>query len=298
MPTRYLKPGIRDSEPIDRLSPLAEVLFYRLIVTVDDFGRTDGRASMVKAACFPIRDSVTAATCDVLLRELAAAGLVDLYSVDGKPFLALRKWDNAPRAKESKYPAPADGCMHLHASADGPRADADDVHTDARSPRTVLPVTETETETGTDNRKPDADASPRVRAVTVPDLVADGLTAETAAEFLAHRKRRRANLTPRAWEGIKREAVAARITPEQAARKCMERGWTGFEAAWLTQQQQPGFGFGGPTPEQADAKAAAVVDKTADYLAEQQRHAQAAQSPEARAAARAALERLGRKVSA
>ena len=52
MPTRYLKPGIRDSELIDGLSAEAEVLFYRLLVTVDDFGRANARPSMVKAACF------------------------------------------------------------------------------------------------------------------------------------------------------------------------------------------------------------------------------------------------------
>ena len=39
MPTRYLKPGIRDSESIEKLSHIAEILYYRLIVTVDDFGR-------------------------------------------------------------------------------------------------------------------------------------------------------------------------------------------------------------------------------------------------------------------
>ena len=56
MPTRYLKAGIRDSETIDRLSSAAEVLYYRLLVTVDDFGRYDARPAMLKAACFPIKE--------------------------------------------------------------------------------------------------------------------------------------------------------------------------------------------------------------------------------------------------
>lgn len=284
---------------------MAEVLFYRLIVTVDDFGRTDGRPSMVKAACFPIRDSVQAKQCADLLRELAAAGLLDLYEVDGKPFLQLRKWDNAPRAKESKFPPMSEGRALPAADDSASQANARDMHTHARKPRadadiprTVLPETETETETETENRKPDAAASPRVRAVTVAELVADGLTPETAAEFLAHRKERRAKLTPRAWEGIKREAKAAGMSNEAAARKCLQRGWTGFESAWLTKDAQPSFGFNGPPPEVIEAKAAAVVDRTAQYLAEQERHAQAAQSPEAREAARRALERMGRRVGA
>ena len=59
MPTRYLKPGIRDSERIEAIaSPDAEILFYRLLVSVDDFGRTDARPLMVKfssarAVCAP-----------------------------------------------------------------------------------------------------------------------------------------------------------------------------------------------------------------------------------------------------
>jgi hypothetical protein len=149
MPTRYLKPGIRDSEAIDALSPDAEVLFYRLIVTVDDFGRADARPAMVKAACFPIRSRLGEAQCAELLRELVGRELVTVYEVAGKPYMQLRKWDNIPRAKESKFPAPSDNCAHLHATV--------------CSPRTVLPVTETETETGTDNREPEP------RSVRAPD---------------------------------------------------------------------------------------------------------------------------------
>ena len=141
MPTRYLKPGIRDSEAIDRLRPAAEVLFYRLLVTVDDFGRADARPAMVKAACFPIKESVDATGCAELLDELADAALIDLYAVDGKPYLQMRKWDNAPRAKESRFPPMHDGCMRMRASV--------------CAPRTLLPETVTGTGTETENRKPE-----------------------------------------------------------------------------------------------------------------------------------------------
>jgi len=141
MPTRYLRPGIRDSERLDSLQPLAEVLFYRLLVTVDDFGRFDARPAMVKAACFPVRDSVTAADCARLLADLQRNGLLVIFEVEGKPYLQLLRWENVPRAKASKYPQP-----HAHAHT------CSQVHADADEPRTVLPVTETETET--ENRNP------------------------------------------------------------------------------------------------------------------------------------------------
>ncbi len=147
MPTRYLKPGIRDSERINALSAEAEVFYYRLIVTVDDFGRADARPAMLKAACFPVRDSATSEKCSQWLAELAQAGLVDTYSHDGKPYLQMQRWDNQPRAKESKFPAPAYTCMQTHADAD--------------NSRTVLPGTGTGT--GTDNREPETGTDARAR---------------------------------------------------------------------------------------------------------------------------------------
>lgn len=148
MPTRYLRPGIRDSEAIDAVSPMAECLFYRLIVTVDDFGRADARPAMVKANCFPVKEAITAAKCEALLAELARFSLISLYVAEGKPVLQMQKWDNVPRAKASKFPAPSGDCMHLHTSADNARTD--------------LPGTGTGT--GTVNREP-VDA-PRKRGAT------------------------------------------------------------------------------------------------------------------------------------
>ena len=138
MPTRYLKAGIRDSETIDRLSSAAEVLYYRLLVTVDDFGRYDARPAMLKAACFPIKESVTQKHIDNLLSDLVKHGLVSVYYVDEKPYLQMQKWDNVPRAKESKYPASVCKDVQSHTVVQ-------QLHTDA-----PLTVTETVTKTKTD----------------------------------------------------------------------------------------------------------------------------------------------------
>lgn len=175
MPTRYLKPGIRDSELIDQLSPLAECLFYRLIVTVDDFGRADARPAMVKAACYPIKADMTEPVCTELLRELDVVGLIDIYTVHGKPYLQLQKWDNTPRAKASKFPAPVDGCAQVHADAEQHQSTTPrtcmQVHADARSVHTDAPVTETET--GTDNREPKPKKGAKFDAASIdlPDWI-------------------------------------------------------------------------------------------------------------------------------
>ncbi len=213
MPTRYLKPGIRDSELIDRLSSPAEVLFYRLIVTVDDFGRADARPSMIKAACFPIKESATAAKCAGLLEELASAGVINLYEVDGKPYLQMQKWDNAPRAKESRFPAPADTCAHMHASA--------------RTTRTLLPGTETGTETETGK-------APRTRRATAPSVdKPEGVEDQVWSDWLELRKKKRAPVTKTVVEGSIAEARKAGMTLNAFLRIWCRRGSQGLEADWL-----------------------------------------------------------------
>jgi len=73
-------------------------------------------------------------------------------------------------------------------------------------------------------------------ALTVASLVGDGLTEQTAGEFIAHRKAKGAKLTARAWQGVVAEAGKAGWPVEQAVCKALARGWTGFEAAWVASE--------------------------------------------------------------
>jgi len=114
---------------------MTETLFYRLLVTVDDFGRADARPAMVKALCFPIKESVTAAKCAQMLAELVSNGLAAVYVADGKTVLQMLKWDNKPRASASLFPDQSDECIQAY--------------TDVCKPRTLLPVTVTVTGTET-----------------------------------------------------------------------------------------------------------------------------------------------------
>lgn len=79
----------------------------------------------------------------------------------------------------------------------------------------------------------------RVAALTTGQLQADGLSEETADEWLAHRKRKGSPLTPRAWASLKAEVSKAGWTLEDAVQKALGRGWTGIEAEWLRNQQRP-----------------------------------------------------------
>ena len=124
MPNRIIKESIRTSDSINELSWFEECLFYRLIVSCDDFGRFDGRTAIIKSACFPLKD-VTNKNIESAINKLVAVGLVGHYTVEEKPYLQLLAWDKhqSIRAKKSKYPsieesdviAHENNCMQMHA---------------------------------------------------------------------------------------------------------------------------------------------------------------------------------------
>lgn len=114
VPNRILKESICSSDSIESLSWFEEVLFYRLIVNCDDYGRTDGRLAILKSRLFPLK-STTEKDIKAALNKLSEVGIVCIYSVDDKPFLQLVTWEQHQqvRSKKSKYPSPESGVILL-----------------------------------------------------------------------------------------------------------------------------------------------------------------------------------------
>ena len=114
MPNRIIKESICTSDSLERLSWFEEVLFYRLIVNCDDYGRYDARPAIIKNRLFPLKEEqLSLAMVTEGLQHLSDAGLITVYEVGGKPFLFLPTWNahQTIRAKRSKYPAPDDGMI-------------------------------------------------------------------------------------------------------------------------------------------------------------------------------------------
>ncbi|MDD4876426.1 MAG: hypothetical protein PHQ86_04760 [Dehalococcoidales bacterium] len=109
MPNRIIKESICTSPNLDKLSPQAETLFYRLIVNCDDYGRFEDDDKIIRSRCFPRKiDNITDKAIRQWLIEIQQAQLVKLYSVDGRRFLQFSTWENHQqiRAKRSRYPSP------------------------------------------------------------------------------------------------------------------------------------------------------------------------------------------------
>lgn len=118
MPNRVLKESIKYSDQIDSLTWFEEVVFYRLMVSADDYGCYDGRINVLKNELFPAKDNVTRKSVEDAISHLASVGLLCQYTVSGKPYLLFPSWEKHQRVrnKRRKFPEPpenltADRCQ-------------------------------------------------------------------------------------------------------------------------------------------------------------------------------------------
>ena len=155
MPNRVVKESICDSEKINRLTPFEEVTFYRLLVNADDYGCFDAREMFVKSRLFPLRD-IKATEVKKTVERLAEVGLINLYTVKGKPYLIINKWAEHQRLRVSrhKFPTP-DEADEIRDCDNSPQLAATRHNSppDARTHKETESETETESESESEKRK-------------------------------------------------------------------------------------------------------------------------------------------------
>lgn len=116
MPNRLIKESICTSEDLNKLSAMAEILFYRLIVRADDYGAYYGNISIIKSNCFPLKsDEITCEQVQSWLNELKDAGLIDTYRAEDRDYIRFCKWKKHQqiRAKKRKFPEPDIICNQM-----------------------------------------------------------------------------------------------------------------------------------------------------------------------------------------
>ena len=106
MPNRVLKDSITCSKQIDSLTWFQEVMFYRLIVKADDFGRYHADPQIVKSELFPRKEDLTKKAVAEGLDALEACGLIKRYAWEEADYLQIVKWEDHQqrRATKSKFP--------------------------------------------------------------------------------------------------------------------------------------------------------------------------------------------------
>lgn len=108
MPSRILKESVKYSDQIDQLTWFEEVVFYRLIISADDYGCLDGRPVLLRNELFPTRENITRKAVEEAILKLVNVGLLRSYKVSDKPYLFFPTWAKHQRIrnKHRKFPAP------------------------------------------------------------------------------------------------------------------------------------------------------------------------------------------------
>ena len=109
MPNRIIKESARTSRTLNKLSPEAERLFWRLLTVADDYGLFEAEPDLLLSTCFPLKVStLKSTTVEQWFDELLHVRLVGCYD-DGERVLGqFLTWENHQqiRAKRAKFPLP------------------------------------------------------------------------------------------------------------------------------------------------------------------------------------------------
>jgi len=243
---RNIKPGFARNEDLAECSSWARLCFALLPTIADREGRLEDRPKRIKGDLFPF-DSIEV---EPLLVELDTHGLIARYAVDGAKLiqiLAFSKHQN-PHHKEPESRLPPPTSLRLDTDGKWVKpetlATCDSHKTQDKteaSPGLTPPTVDLAGGVNRAESKPlnpdtgEKTARKRavVAAVSPDDLLAAGFDETTAIDFIAHKQRMKAPLTPRAWTDHLREAAKAGMTPLVAAEKVMAKNWKGFDASYV-----------------------------------------------------------------
>lgn len=131
---RSLKPEFWLDRKLARsLTRDQRMLYLGLWNQADEHARAQADPRLIQGQVFPYEDDLTPGDIDVMLKALEVAGVVQLYEVDGDPYLYLPKLGKHQRLEptkvDSRHPSPP--CA---TAEDQPDADPSD--TDARAAQT------------------------------------------------------------------------------------------------------------------------------------------------------------------
>ena len=109
---RSIKPEYCTSEAINQLTIACELHFAKLWTYCDDEGRGLNNPKLIKAACWPLRDSISVVACASMQEELYQLGRIVCYEVGGKSYFEVVNWaehQKPQHPKPSEIPPPDQG---------------------------------------------------------------------------------------------------------------------------------------------------------------------------------------------
>lgn len=122
MPNRILRDGVVKSKRFNRMSPGAQLFWYKLVSVVDDYGRFEADTLILRAAVFPLQIDIIKCTevagwlneCQEVYSGIEDDwALLSVYEVKGSKYLQINEFRQRERKekdgslKASRYPDPS-----------------------------------------------------------------------------------------------------------------------------------------------------------------------------------------------
>ena len=230
--SRNIKPGFFTNDSLADLPALTRLLFVGLWTIADRDGRVEDRPKKIKAETMPYDDF----NSDDALSDLQKAGFIVRYESGGINVIQVVNWDKHqnPHVKEQPSMLPA---QEKHQTSTVQAPDKQQPSTEVAGlipdsgfliPSTLIPDCSTSVESAGKPRKP---AKP---PVAKPDDVDE----QTWADWLAHRKAKRATVTATVVNGARVEAGKAGMSLDAFLQVWCRRGSQGLEADWLRPEER------------------------------------------------------------
>lgn len=240
---RTIKPDFWKHEDLSDLPPETHLMAAALLNYADDEGYFNANPKLVKADCCPLREDST--NVRRALEQLASIGYIDIGECeDGKKWGRVRKFcehQRVDRARESKI-------KHLTITWEA-----------STKNRRILDEGSTPEGNGMDGNGSEgngmdgddapkgAPPKPKKNEVQRPDDIDE----QVWSDFLAHRRQKKAKLTPTAWKTIRKQldlGIEKGHDPNEMLAVAMAAGWQGFEFEWYLNRKRKQTANGGKPP--------------------------------------------------
>jgi hypothetical protein len=242
---RTIKPEFFLDDELAELPPLTRLLFIGLWTIADCAGCLHDRPKRIKAQVLPFDN------CDPenMLQDLHNAKFILRYRVANEAYIKVVNFNKHQRLSGleaqsmSHIPQPekveeqqknTEEALEKHSRSDEEAANVQEGKGKERkgigkektiaAPENDLP-----------DEKPAAVAAVRFNAAEF--LIEQGADRQTAADYLTLRKGKKAASTHTALRQVANEAEKAGLDMQTALGMCCARGWAGFKAEWVDQQQ-------------------------------------------------------------
>jgi hypothetical protein len=109
MPNRIIKESIWTSPNLNRLSPRAELHFYRILPSADDHGCFECTPSIVRGRCYPRKQDIRLGDIEKWQDELERNELIKRWHEEGRQYAILLNFQKHQRVRSvhlRKTPAP------------------------------------------------------------------------------------------------------------------------------------------------------------------------------------------------